>query len=41
MGAVLLIALSLYALAAPPRPAVTASVAPQCADAPQPCRGRP
>lgn len=35
------IALGLCSAAAPPRPAVTASVAPACSDAAQPCRGRP
>lgn len=40
LAAVMLLAAGLYALAAPPRPATVASIAPACADASQPCRGR-
>lgn len=38
IAAVALLAAWLYSLATAPRHAVTASVAPACADAPQPCR---
>ncbi len=38
--ALLLLAAGFWLMAPPPRPAVTASISPACADAAQPCRGR-